>query len=247
MQIDLKGRVALVTGGSRGIGRATALLFAESGAKVAIGYRNDVASASTAVEAMRAAGTEAFAIRADVSTAEGCAALHAEAVQRVGPIDVLVNNAGHHENDVFLALDDASFSRLFDAHVLSVVRLSRLVAPSMMARRWGRILNLSSVAATKPTVGQANYSAAKAAVEAITRGLAIEFHKRGVNVNAVAPGLIATDMVRGTDEPFVLSHQLVKRLGRPEEIASWLLMLASRHGDYVTGRIFELDGGFMLI
>ena len=117
----------------------------------------------------------------------------------------------------------------------------------MMARKWGRILSLSSVAATKPTVGQANYAAAKAAVEAVTKSLAIEFHKRGVNVNAVAPGLIATDMIRGTDEPFVLSHQLVKRLGRPEEIASWLLMLASRHGDYVTGRIFELDGGFMLI
>jgi len=247
LDVDLRGRVALVTGGSRGIGRATATAFARAGARVAIGYRADEAAAEESLAILRSFGNEAVAIRADIATAEGCEALHAETQRSLGKVDILVNNAGHHENEVFLALDDASFTRLYETHVLAVVRLSRLVAPGMMARKWGRILNISSVGATKPTVGQSNYAAAKAAVEALTKSLAIEFHKRGVNVNCVAPGLIETDMIKEANGPFVLSHQLVKRVGRPDEIAGWLLMLASSYGDYVTGRVFELDGGFMLI
>lgn len=247
LDTNLKGKTAFITGGSRGIGRATALLFAEAGATVAFGYRSNVEAAQKTIADLEGFGQKGFAIKADLMTAEGCDAAVDEALSHLGRIDVLVNNAGHHENDVFLALNDQSFERLHQMHVMSVARLSRRVVPGMMARKWGRILNISSVAATKPTVGQANYAAAKAAVEALSRCLAIEFHKRGVNVNCVSPGLIDTDMIAEVDAPFVLSHQLVKRLGRAEEIAAWLLMLASKYGDYITGRVFDLDAGFMLI
>jgi 3-oxoacyl-[acyl-carrier protein] reductase len=246
-EIDLAGRVALISGGSRGIGRAIAKRFAAAGARISIGYRANKEAADATVAELRAAGADVIATEADVSTAEGCAALHAATVAGLGNVDILVNNAGHHENNVFMLLEDASFERLHQMHVMSVVRMTRLVANGMLARRYGRILNISSVAATKPTVGQANYAAAKAAVEAITRCLALEFAKRGITVNCISPGLVETEMAQGTDIPFVLSHQLVKRLGKPDEIAAWLAMLASPYGDYVTGRVLDVDGGFMLV
>lgn len=247
LDTSLQGRVALVTGGSRGIGRATAQAFARAGATMAIGYRDNEAAAHETLALLEREGVKAVAVRADVASAEGCQQLHAEVERTVGRVDILVNNAGHHENDVFLALDDASFLRLYETHVLSVTRLVRQFAPAMMARKWGRILNISSVAASKPTVGQANYAVAKAGVEALTRCLAIELHKRQITVNCISPGLIDTDMVKDADSGYVLAHQLVKRLGKADEIAGWLLMLASKYGDYVTGRVFDLDGGFMLV
>jgi 3-oxoacyl-[acyl-carrier protein] reductase len=247
LDIDLSGKVTLISGGSRGIGRATALQFASVGARVSIGYRCNEDAATETLSAIRALGADAIATKADITTAEGCAELYRATAESLGKVDILINNAGFHENDVFMMLKDESFERLYAAHVMSVVRMCRLVATDMLTRRWGRIINISSVAATKPTVGQPNYAAAKAGVEAITRCLAIEMHKRGINVNCVSLGLIETDMIKGTNAPFVLSHQLVKRLGQPDEVAAWILMLASRYGDYVTGRTFDLDGGFMLI
>jgi len=245
--VQLRGRVALITGGSRGIGRAIARRFAEAGARISIGYRSNKQAADETLTELRAFGVEALAVEADISTAEGCAALHAATVAGLGNVDILVNNAGHHENNVFMLLEDASFERLHQTHVMGLVRMTRLVANGMLARRFGRILNISSVAATKPTVGQANYAAVKAAVEAITRCLAVEFGKRGVTVNCISPGLVETEMAKDADTTFVLAHQLIKRLGKPDEIAAWFTMLASPHGDYVTGRVFDVDGGFMLI
>jgi 3-oxoacyl-[acyl-carrier protein] reductase len=247
LDIDLRGRVALITGGSRGLGRATARAFARAGAKIAFGYLANREAADETLRMLGELGAEAVAIQADITTRAGCAELHAAAVRGVGKIDILVNNAGFHQNNVFLALEDEHFERLYQAHVMSVVRLCRLVANDMIARKWGRIINISSCAATKPTVGQSNYAAAKAAVEALTRALAIEMHKRNINVNCVAPGLIDTDMAKDSDSSYVLAHQLVKRLGNPDEVAGWILMLASRYGDWVTGRVLELDGGFMLV
>jgi 3-oxoacyl-[acyl-carrier protein] reductase len=247
IEASLQGRTALVTGGSRGIGRAIARRFAGAGARVAIGYQNNVEAAEETLRLIREAGGEASAHAADLTTAEGCATLHAAAEATLGKVDVLVNNAGFHRNDVFMLLKDDSFAQLLDVHVMSVVRMTRLCATGMLARKWGRVINLSSVAATRPTVGQVNYAAAKGAVEAMTRALAIELGKRGVNVNCLSLGLIETDMAKGTDVPFVLSHQLVKRLGHADEVAAWALMLASQFGDYVTGRTLDLDGGFMLV
>jgi 3-oxoacyl-[acyl-carrier protein] reductase len=244
---SLSGRTALITGGSRGIGRAIALRYARAGAKIVIGYKSRQEEADETLTLIRDAGGEAHAFASDVMTAQGCAALYEAATKALGKIDLLVNNAGFHENDVFLLLKDESFERLFQMHVMGVVRMSRLVANGMIARKFGRILNLSSVAATKPTVGQVNYAAMKGAVESMTRALAIEFGKRNVNVNCLSLGLIETEMATGTDVPYVLSKQLVKRLGRADEVAAWALMLASQYGDYVTGRTFDLDGGFMLV
>jgi 3-oxoacyl-[acyl-carrier protein] reductase len=244
---QLGGRVALISGGSRGIGRAIAKRFAASGAKVAIGYRSNREAAEATLAELTQLGPTAIAIEADIGTPAGCEALHAGTVAQLGPVDILVNNAGHHENNVFMMLEDASFERLHQTHVMSVVRMTRLVANPMLARRYGRILNISSVAATKPTVGQTNYAAAKAAVEALTRCLAIEFHKRGITVNCVSPGLVETDMAKDSDTTYVINHQLVKRLARADEIAEWFHMLASPAGDMVTGRVIDVDGGFMLI
>ncbi len=247
IEADLTGKVTLISGGSRGIGRAIAKRFAVAGARLSIGYRSNQAAADETVAELRALGAEVIATEADISTAEGCAKLHAATVAALGDVDILINNAGTHENDVFMLLNDGSFERLHQIHVMSVVRMTRLVANRMLSRRWGRILNISSVAATKPTVGQTNYAAAKAAVEALTRCLAIEFAKRGVTVNCVSPALTDTEMAIGADSTYFLGHQLVKRLGKADEIAVWLLMLASVHGDFVTGRILDVDGGFMLV
>jgi 3-oxoacyl-[acyl-carrier protein] reductase len=244
---SLSGRTALVTGGSRGIGRGIAVRFAKAGAKVVIGYREQQAAADETLRLIRDVGGEGHAVAADVTTAEGCAALHEGATKAVGKIDILVNNAGFHRNDVFMLLKDESFAQLFDVHVMGVVRMTRLVATGMIARKFGRVINISSVAASKPTVGQVNYAAMKGAVESMTRALAIELGKRGVNVNCLSLGLIETDMAKDSDSAYVLAHQLVKRLGHTDEVAAWALMLASQYGDYVTGRVLELDGGFMLI
>ncbi len=243
----LAGRTALVTGGSRGIGRAIALRFARAGARVAIGYKQNQEAAEETLRLVRDAGGEAHAFAGDISTAAGCQALYDGAVGALGKIEVLVNNAGFHENDVFMLLKDESFERLFQAHVMGLVRMTRLCATGMLARKWGRVLNLSSVAATKPTVGQVNYAGMKGAVESMTRALAIELGKRGVLVNCLSLGLIETDMAQGTDVPYVLGKQIIKRLGKPDEVAAWALMVVSQYGDYLTGRVLDLDGGFMLV
>jgi 3-oxoacyl-[acyl-carrier protein] reductase len=247
IDVDLRGRVALVTGGSRGIGRSTATALAKAGARIAIGYRTNATAAAETVASIHAGGGEAISVAADVGTEGGCAELHRSVVRELGKVDILVNNVGAAENELFMLLKDDSFERMFAANLMSTVRLCRLAANHMMAQKWGRIINVSSIAATRPTAGQSNYSVAKAGVEALTRSLAIEMHKRNVNVNCIAPGLIDTDMGKGADASLVLSHQLVKRLGQPEEIAGWIVMLASRFGDYVTGQVFRIDGGYMLV
>ncbi|MDB4955816.1 MAG: 3-oxoacyl-(acyl-carrier-protein) reductase [Myxococcales bacterium] len=247
IEASLRGRIALISGGSRGIGRAIARRFAAAGARVSIGYRSNRPAAEDTLRELHALGADAIATEGDVSTEAGCAALYAATVNGLGNVDILVNNAGSHENNVFMLLDDGSFERLHAVHVMSVVRMTRLVANGMLARRWGRIINISSVAATRPTVGQTNYAAAKAAVEALTRCLAIEFHKRGVTVNCISAGLIDTDMAKDSDSAYVLAHQLVKRLGKADELAAWFLMLASTQGDYVSGQVLDIDGGFMMI
>jgi 3-oxoacyl-[acyl-carrier protein] reductase len=247
LDVSCAGRIALVSGGSRGIGRAVAIKLAGAGARVSIGYRSNAEAADATVQEIRALGGEAIATAADVSTAAGCTALHDATVKGLGKVDILVNSAGGQDNGVFMLLEDAQFEQIHAEHVMSVVRMSRLVANGMLARRWGRIINVSSVASPYPVVGQSNYAAAKGAIEALTRSLAVEFAKRNVNVNCVSPGLIDTDMAKQADVPGYLESQLVKRLGQPDEIAAWVLMLASRYGDMMTGQVLGIDGGYRLI
>ena len=246
LDAGLDGKIALVSGGARGIGRATAVKLAGAGCKVSIGYLANRDAAEEALALIRAAGGTAIATAGDVATEDGCVALHAATMQAFGRVDVLVNNAGKHDNGVFMLLKDSQFEQMHALHVMSVVRLSRLCASGMIARKWGRIVNVSSVAAPFPGVGQSNYAAAKAAVEGLTRSMAVELAKRNVRVNCISPGLCETDMGREADVASYLSRQLVTRLGQPEEIAAWIVMLASRWGDYVTGRVLDVDGGYRL-
>lgn len=246
LDVSCAGRVALVTGGSRGIGRACAIKLAEAGAKVAIGYRSNAEAAGEVVKEIEAAGGTAAAIAADVSTAEGCTKLHEEAVAKVGNIDILINCAGGQLNDVFMLLADDKFEALYNEHVMSVVRMSRLVTSGMLARKWGRIVNMSSVAAKYPGVGQSNYAAAKGAIESLTISMAVELGKRNITVNCMSPGLIDTDMAKQANVPGYLGLQLVKRLGRPDEVAAWVLMLCSKWGEMMTGQIIGIDGGYRL-
>jgi len=146
-----------------------------------------------------------------------------------------------------MLLEDKQFQGMYDEHVMSVVRMSRLVGNGMLARRWGRIINFSSVATDSPAVGQSNYAMAKGAVEALSIGLAVEFAKRGVTVNCISPGLFDTEMAEGMDIPGYLTRLLIKRLGKPEEIAAWVVMLASRYGEMMTGRVLGIDGGYRLV
>lgn len=240
-------KVALVSGGSRGIGRAAAIKLAESGAKVSIGYLSSAEAAEETVQMIRALGQEAIATPADIRNEAGCATLVGATMAAFGKVDILVNNAGGQDNGVFMLLKDEQFEHMLDEHVMAVVRLSRLVANGMLARRWGRIINFSSVAAMWPAVGQSNYAAAKGAVESLTIGMAVEFAKRNVLVNCLNLGLIDTAMAVGMDIPGYLGRALVKRLGTADEIAAWVVMLASRYGEYVTGQVLHLDGGYRLI
>ncbi len=247
LDVSCAGRVALVSGGTRGIGRAVAIELARAGAKVSIGYRSNAEAAEATVAELKAVGVEAIATGADISTADGCTALHEATVKALGKVDILVNSAGGQDNGVFMLLEDKQFEQIHAEHVMSVVRMSRLVGNGMLARRWGRIINISSVASPYPVVGQSNYAAAKGAIESLTRSLAVEFAKRNVNVNCISPGLIDTEMAKQADVPGYLESQLIKRIGRADEIAAWAVMLASRYGEMMTGQVLRIDGGYRLI
>ncbi len=247
LDLNCAGRVALVSGGSRGIGRAIAIMLAEHGAKVSIGYLSRSEAAEATVAEIRSRGGEAIATAADIRTPAGCEALHAATVAALGSVDILVNGAGGQNNGVFMLLSDEQFESQYAEHVMAVVRLSRLAASGMIARRWGRIINFSSVAARDPATGQSNYAAAKGAVESLTISMAVELARRNITVNCLSPGLVDTEMAIGMDIPGYFTRCLVKRLGRPDEVAAWVLMLVSRYGEMMTGQIIGIDGGYRLI
>ena len=243
---QLDGRVAVITGSTTGIGFAIAKALFGEGASVVLNGRNE----ETGAKARQELGDpdRSVFVAADVRSREGVDSLVAAAVEQFGTLDIMVNNAGGlNATAPVVDMTDEVWDDAIKWNLYATFWGTRAALKVLIPKRSGRIINISSVAASYPTVGQTNYAGPKAAVEALTRCLAVEFHKRGVTVNCVSPGLIDTEMGNQGDVPFVLSHQLVKRLGKPEEIAAWILMLASRYGDYVSGRVFELDGGFMMV
>lgn len=248
--IDLIDKNAWVTGASRGIGRAIAVALAKAGCNVAVSYKGNTEAAKTVCEDIRRFGRKACLAQVDVSSPVECEAAYASIVKEVGTVDILVNCAGVIADNLFLMLGEADWSKVLQTNVMGTVHTSKLVIKDMMAKRWGRIINLSSVAATRGGRGQSNYAASKGAIEALTRSLASEIGRRGITVNCLAPGVIETDMTQevirlAKDE--ILQRQIVKRFGSPEEIAAWAVMLASDYAGFMTGQVIHVDGGLKMV
>jgi 3-oxoacyl-[acyl-carrier protein] reductase len=240
---DLAGRVALVTGAARGIGKAIALALAQAGADVAVNYREREQEALAVAEAVRKLGRRASAIRADVSDSSAVASLIAAIESELGGVDILVNNAGIAIRRSIDDLTEADFDRTIAVNLKSAFLCTQAVLPHMRARRWGRIVNISSGAARGAGGVGLHYNASKAGMEGLTRGYAARLVKEGITVNAVAPTLIATDMVPPSSE--TAARIPLGRLGLPDEVAQAVLMVAGNA--YMTGQTTPVNGGMYFI
>jgi len=242
---DLNNRVALVTGGSRGIGRAIAVALASAGAAVAVNYRQRADEAAQVVALIQGAGGRALAVRADVSAADEVARMVAEVESGLGAIDVLVNNAGTGTFRDIDTLTEAEFDRTLAINLKSAFLCTQVVLPGMRARRWGRIVNLSSVAARGGGAVGVHYNASKAGLEGLTRGYAARVAREGITVNAVAPGPIDTEMAAPLKAANIAERLPVGRLGAAEEVAQVVLMVLGN--GFVTGQTIAVNGGLSFI
>jgi len=245
----LDGKVALVTGGSRGIGRAIVEILAADGVDVTFFYRGNAAAADEVVSAANAADTRVAAVQVDIRDPRACEAAVEALVDARGGIDILVNNAGIVRDNVLTGMSDDEVKDVIDTNVGGVFNVTRAVAPFMVSRRQGAIVNLSSVSATRGGRGQTNYAASKGAIEAFTRALAVELAPRRIRVNAVAPGVIDTEMSRAVREAAgdeVKSRILMRRFGQPQDVANAVWFLASQLSNYMTGQVVHVDGGFKM-
>jgi 3-oxoacyl-[acyl-carrier protein] reductase len=245
----LADRVVLVTGGSRGIGRAIVEAFAAEGAEVTFFFRDNRTAADAVVGGARERGERVAAEPVDVRDRGAVAAAVERLAERAGRIDVLVNNSGIVRDDLLAALGEADVRDVLDTNLVGAFNVTHAVTPHMITRRSGVIVNVSSVAGEKGGRGQTNYAASKGALNALTRALAVELAPRGIRVNAVAPGVIDTEMSRALCERAggeVAARILLRRIGTPAEVAAAVVFLASRHAGYVTGAVLAVDGGFKM-
>jgi 3-oxoacyl-[acyl-carrier protein] reductase len=247
--MSLSGKVALVTGGSRGIGKAIVQALARDGAKVAFVYRSNAAAADALVNELKGEGHEVLAYQADVSSKTEADRVVDGIVGKWDGVYVLVNNAGIIKDGLLATMSVEQWQAVINTNLNSVFNFTQACTRPMMSAREGRIINISSVAANFGNSGQANYAASKGGIEGFTRCLANELGRRGITVNAIAPGFIATDMteaIRNAAEDTIKKQIPARRLGKPEDIANTVLFLASEGASYVTGNVITVDGGLTL-
>lgn len=245
----IDGKTAIVTGGSRGIGREIVKVLAAEGADVTFFYLQNSEAAEALQTECRASGSDVTALPVDVRNAEECGQAVESVLDRTDRIDILVNNAGVIRDNLLPAFTVEEISDVFATNVLGVFHITGAVAPVMMRQRGGAIINISSVSGEKGGRGQTNYAASKGAINAFTRALAVELAPRKIRVNAVAPGLIDTEMSREVRElagEQALGRILLGRFGTAAEVASVVCFLASRYGEYINGEIIHVDGGFKM-
>lgn len=245
----LKGKTALVTGASRGIGRAIAIELGQAGANVVVNYAGNEAAAAETVTKLKALGADAVALKCDVSEASEADGLVKQTIEHFGGIDILVNNAGITRDNLLMRMKEAEFDEVIATNLKGVYNCIKAVTRPLMRQRAGRIINISSVVGAIGNPGQANYAAAKAGVIGLTKAVARELATRGVTVNAVAPGFIETEM---TDKlPPETKEQLMDgipmtRLGKPEDVARVVRFLATEDAAYMTGQTLHVDGGMYM-
>lgn len=246
MSISLSGKVALVTGGSRGIGRACCLCLGEFGAAVAVNYAKNERAAQDVVGLLQSQGINAQAFQFDVSSSEQVGEGIKSIVQHFGSLDILVNNAGIAEDGLLLRVKDEDWSRTIETNLSSAFYCARAAAKVMLKARWGRIINISSVIGESGNAGQVAYAASKSGMFGLTKSLARELGGRGITVNTVTPGYIDTDMTAGINDDYrklLLERIPLGRLGTAEDVAMLVGFLASSYADYITGQTVGVNGG----
>jgi 3-oxoacyl-[acyl-carrier protein] reductase len=247
--MSLDGRVALVTGGSRGIGRAIVVALAREGAKVAFVYHSNKDAADSLVEELKRDQHEAIAFKCDVKIKSEADKVVEEVIAKWGKLEILVNNAGVIRDSLLATLTEENWAEVIGTNLNSVYNFCQAVTRQMMSQRYGRMINISSVSADFGNPGQANYAASKGGVDGFTHCVAAELAKRNITVNAVSPGFIETDMtlsVRSAAGDQIVKHIPARRLGKPEDVAHAVVFLASEKSSYITGQVLRVDGGLTL-
>ena len=245
----LENKVALVTGASRGIGKEIALSLAKEGAAVILNYNGSKEKAESAAEEIRAAGGKAETYQSNVSDFEACGAMIQDLIKQYGKIDILVNNAGITRDGLLMKMSEEDFDAVLGTNLKGAFNTIRHMSRYFLKQKCGKIINISSVSGILGNAGQANYSASKAGVIGLTKSVARELASRGINVNAIAPGFIATDMVEAMTEDAkakMTDAIPLKRIGTTKDIANMAVFLASDASDYITGQVFAVDGGMSI-
>ncbi len=247
--MELSDKISLVTGGSRGIGREIALKLSEEGSHIGFFYSSNEEQARDTVKAIEANGVKAIAVKVDVSQEEGVVEAVKKIEEDLGAIDILVNNAGITRDNLLVRMSEKDWSDVIDINLKGAFLTTKAVARKMMRKRYGKIINISSIVGVRGNIGQANYSASKAGLIGFTKSMAQEFASRGIRVNALAPGFIETDMTDVLSDD--VKDQMLKNiplgaLGKPEDIANLVVFLASKKADYITGQVINIDGGMVM-
>ena len=246
---DLSGKIALVTGGSRGIGRSIAIHLAEHGADVAINFSRSGDEAAQVKAEVEKLGAKAITVQADVTKPEDAQRMIKETIDGLGRVDILVNNAGFNRDTLLLRMSIEDWDEVMDLNLRAVFLCTKAVLRPMMRGRWGRIINIGSVSGLAGNVGQANYAAAKSGLIGFTRAVAREMGSRNITSNLVAPGLVITELTKNVRQEIidgVEQRLMIQRLGKPEDVAACVVYLASNEGGYMTGQVLSIDGGLGL-